>query len=202
MIPVSIPKCMLPSKFPQYRNSLWLFSALLTPSNLLHLMASFLPPASHSCIILTFRLSTLLCLPLLDTSFLPPLLGCLLIYLLSLSLSLSLCLPSWPSSVCWPCWVYRFLSLLWTLLEGSGSTLPHIYNKNLPFNIYRSSHVLSLSFWWCNPKLIQQQVLLPAEQSWWLLDLKFAKLSGLYKHTLVSWESTLMSPLELNPLLD
>lgn len=39
---------------------------------------------------------------------------------------------SWPGSVCWPCLVSYFLSLVWTLSDASSCTLPHAYNKNQP----------------------------------------------------------------------
>ena len=51
--------------------------------------------------------------------------ACTLFVLLSCSSPLS-CL-SWPHSVCWPS---LLLSLLWTLPETSGCSLPQRYNKN------------------------------------------------------------------------
>lgn len=48
----------------------------------------------------------------------------------SLPLVLPVSLLSRPSSVYWACLIY-FLSLLWTLLDASGCTLPCIYNQIL-----------------------------------------------------------------------
>lgn len=50
----------------------------------------------------------------------------------SLPLLFSLSLLSWLGQVCWSCLVKYILSLFWSLLDASGCTLPHIYNKILP----------------------------------------------------------------------
>lgn len=53
--------------------------------------------------------------------------------LLVLSFFLVLCfLLSYLSLVYWPCSVYNFLSMFWTLPDASVCPLPHIYSNNLP----------------------------------------------------------------------
>lgn len=47
-------------------------------------------------------------------------------------------------SICQPCSVYLPLSLLWTLLDASDSSLSHSYNKTLPLDHTMSGNVLSL----------------------------------------------------------
>lgn len=63
---------------------------------------------------------------------------------LSFSPSTFLLLLSCSGPVCWPCSVYSFLSLLWTLPDTSGYSLPHIYNKKPCYTIPWGSQFNSL----------------------------------------------------------
>ena len=124
-VPISIPKCMLATRLTQY---LWLSSALLSqcpaPTPPDH---GF--PCPASCLHLTppLQLSLSRLSPLSSSRFfsLTPHVAC-------------------SSLLCWPCSVYYFLSLLWTLPDASACTLPPIYNKNLSSTTPWRSHVPTL----------------------------------------------------------
>lgn len=107
--PISTPKFRLVSRLPQ---NLWLFSALLTLSSTLQFSSSwaFFALASHFSQALSYAPQSSSPLPLLS-----PLL-------------------SRPGPFCWPCLVYSFLSLLRTLPDASGSSLPQSHNINLPLS--------------------------------------------------------------------
>lgn len=80
------------------------------------------------------------CLPLLFPTH--PLLSCTLSLFLPHPHPSSLLLFLW-----WPClvlWLYTvfFLSLLWTLPNASGCSLPHIYNENFAFSHAMPHHAM------------------------------------------------------------
>lgn len=94
---------------------LWTSFQLFSPCHYLSFSRSWasLPQLLMS----TYHLSHLSCLPLSPNSLL-----------------------SWPVWLCWPCSVCCFLSLICTLPDAPGCSLPHIHNKILPL-----SHTLEQS---------------------------------------------------------
>lgn len=117
-MPISVPKHMLQADLqdPSVPGAALSSSHSGSFPKLLQLMG-LSPAVSHSCTTLPFHYCAFLCSLFLSSSLAPspPQLGPT---------------ATMAGPIFWPCLVYYFLSLLWTLPEVSRCSLPQIYNKD------------------------------------------------------------------------